>query len=53
MRKNRKVSRVMGWLLSLQVSEPGAGVCCAVSMLESLRWRVPGRRLLAVDVAGG
>lgn len=35
MRKNRKVSSVMGWLLSLQLSEPGAGVCCAVSMLSS------------------
>jgi hypothetical protein len=24
---------VMGWLLSFQLSEPGAGVCCAVSMV--------------------
>lgn len=31
-RKKRKVSSVMGWLLSLQLSEPGAGSCCAVSM---------------------
>jgi hypothetical protein len=33
MRKKRKVSRVMGWLLSFQLSEPGAGACCAVSMV--------------------
>jgi hypothetical protein len=32
MRKNRKVSSVMGWLLSFQLSEPGAGDCWAVSM---------------------
>lgn len=31
-RKKRKVSRVMGWLLSLQLREPGAGSCCAVSI---------------------
>jgi hypothetical protein len=36
MRKNRKVRRVMGWLLSFQLREPAAGVCCAVSMLGSL-----------------
>ena len=35
-RKKRKVSRVIGWLLSLQLSEPGAGSCCAVSILFSL-----------------
>lgn len=33
MRKARKVSSVMGWLLSLQLSEPGAGSCCAFSMV--------------------
>jgi hypothetical protein len=35
MRKKRKVSRVMGWLLSFQLSEPGAGAgtCCVVSMV--------------------
>jgi hypothetical protein len=32
MRKKRKERRVMGWLLSFQLSEPGAGVCCAGSM---------------------
>jgi hypothetical protein len=32
MRKKRNVSRVMGWLLSFQLSDPGAGVCWAVSM---------------------
>jgi len=32
MRKKRNVSSVMGWLLRRQLSEPGAGVCCAVSM---------------------
>ena len=26
----------MGWLLSFQLSEPAAGVCCAVSMFGSL-----------------
>ena len=34
MRKNKKVSSVMGWLLSFQLSEPGAGLCCAVSIAE-------------------
>lgn len=34
MRKARKVSSVMGWLLSLQLSEPGAGSCCAFSMVS-------------------
>ena len=36
MRKKRKVSSVMGWLLRRQLSEPaaGAGVCCAVSMVQ-------------------
>ena len=32
--KNRKVRSVMGWLLSFQLSDPGAGVCCAVSMMR-------------------
>ena len=32
MRKKRKVRSVMGWLLSFQLREPGAGVCCAFSM---------------------
>lgn len=39
MRKKRKVSRVMGWLLSFQLSEPGAGACCAVSMVLLLLLR--------------
>jgi hypothetical protein len=34
MRKKRKVISVIGWLLSLQLNEPGAGACCAVSMVE-------------------
>lgn len=38
-RKKRKVSRVMGWLLSFQLSEPGAGACCAVSMVLLLLLR--------------
>jgi hypothetical protein len=33
MRKKRNVRRVMGWLLSRQLSDPGAGACCALSML--------------------
>jgi hypothetical protein len=33
MRKKRKVRRVMGWLLSRQLNDPGAGACCALSML--------------------
>jgi hypothetical protein len=33
MRKKRKVRSVMGWLLRRQLRLPGAGVCCAVSML--------------------
>ena len=33
MRKKRKVSSVMGWLLSRQLNEPGAGSCCAFSMV--------------------
>jgi hypothetical protein len=32
MRKKRNVRRVMGWLLSFQLSDPGAGVCWAVSI---------------------
>jgi hypothetical protein len=32
MRKNKKVSSVIGWLLSFQLKLPGAGVCCAVSI---------------------
>lgn len=36
MRKNRKVRSVMGWLLSFQLSEPGAGDCWAVSMAQVL-----------------
>ena len=32
MRKKRNVRSVIGWLLSLQLSEPGAGVCCAFSI---------------------
>jgi hypothetical protein len=35
MRKKRNVSSVMGWLLSFQLSDPGAGVCWAVSMVCS------------------
>lgn len=31
MRKKRNVRSVMGWLLSFQLSAPGAGVCWAVS----------------------
>jgi hypothetical protein len=34
MRKKRKVSSVIGWLLSLQLRLPGAGVCCAFSMVS-------------------
>lgn len=49
MRKNRKVSSVMGWLLSFQLSEPGAGAACAVSMVGG---RVGSRAALgAVAVA--
>jgi hypothetical protein len=33
MRKKRNVRSVMGWLLSFQLSAPGAGVCWAVSMV--------------------
>lgn len=33
MRKKRKVSSVMGWLLSFQLSDPGEGVCWAVSIV--------------------
>lgn len=33
-RKKRKDSSVMGWLLRRQLSEPGAGVCCAFSIAE-------------------
>jgi hypothetical protein len=36
MRKKRKVRRVMGWLLSFQLRDPGAGVCWAVSMWSVL-----------------
>jgi hypothetical protein len=32
-RKKRNVRRVMGWLLSRQLSDPTAGACCALSML--------------------
>jgi hypothetical protein len=32
MRKKRNVKSVMGWLLSFQLSDPGAGVCWADSM---------------------
>jgi hypothetical protein len=39
MRKKRKVSRVMGWLLSFQLSDPGAGVCWADSMACGVVWR--------------
>lgn len=35
-RKKRKVSSVMGWLLRRQLSEPGAGVCCAFSIAQIL-----------------
>lgn len=48
MRKKRKVSRVMGWLLSLQLSEPGEGVCWAVSMDGASRASSSG-----VNAAGG
>ena len=33
MRKNRKVSSVIGWLESFQLSDPGAGAVWAVSMV--------------------
>jgi hypothetical protein len=36
MRKNKKVSSVIGWLLSFQLREPGAGVCCAVSIARDV-----------------
>jgi hypothetical protein len=36
MRKKRKVRRVMGWLLSFQLRDPGAGVCWAVSIWSGL-----------------
>jgi hypothetical protein len=32
MRKKRKVRRVMGWLLSFQLRDPGVGVCWADSI---------------------
>jgi hypothetical protein len=32
MRKKRNVRRVMGWLLSFQLSDPAAGACCAFSI---------------------
>jgi len=36
MRKKRNVRRVIGWLLSFQLSEPAAGACCALSMAGGL-----------------
>jgi hypothetical protein len=36
MRKNKKVSSVIGWLLSFQLKEPGVGVCCAVSIVRDV-----------------
>ena len=48
-RKKRKVSRVMGWLLSLQLSEPGWGICCALSIVRRLEWVVMGGRAAALS----
>jgi hypothetical protein len=36
MRKKRNVRRVMGWLLSFQLRDPGEGVCWAVSIWSDL-----------------
>jgi hypothetical protein len=54
-RKKRKVSSVMGWLLNFQLRLPGEGVCCAVSIGGEREEEGVGRvdslvKLLEVDV---
>jgi hypothetical protein len=46
-RKKRNVRSVMGWLLRRQLSDPGAGACCAVSIVV---WELCGGGLAGVKM---